>query len=251
VEDAKYRRSAARREDPGDSPKTLVESAYRRLRDDIVAGRHAPGERLRVEHLKAHYDVGAGTLREALMLLVSDALVAAQGQRGFRVATMSAADLDDITRSRVLIECEVLRQSIAAGDDEWEGRVAGAFHLLSRAEEKLGKKGGPRPEEWEERNRIFHEALGSACPSHWLRYFLGILYRQSERYRRLALTRRGVNRDVHAEHTAICEATLARDAVAATRELARHIELTRITLQDLPASLTAGAKGRGKLRAAD
>jgi DNA-binding GntR family transcriptional regulator len=60
-----------------------VERAYLALRQDIVSGTLAPGARLRVEHLKDHYEVGAGTLREALALLLSDALVVAEGQRGF------------------------------------------------------------------------------------------------------------------------------------------------------------------------
>ena len=71
-------------------PKTLVEGAYKRLRRDIIEGTHAPGDKLRVEHLKERYDVGAGTLREALLMLVTDALVVAQGQRGFRVAAFTA-----------------------------------------------------------------------------------------------------------------------------------------------------------------
>ena len=41
------------------------------------ASTQAPGERLRVEHLKDRYAVGAGTLREAITRLVSDALVLA------------------------------------------------------------------------------------------------------------------------------------------------------------------------------
>ncbi|MCC4115680.1 GntR family transcriptional regulator, partial [Aromatoleum toluclasticum] len=44
-----------------DEPKTLVEAAYKRLRRDIIEGMHPPGEKLRVEHLKEQYDVGAGT----------------------------------------------------------------------------------------------------------------------------------------------------------------------------------------------
>ena len=33
-------------------PRTLVERAYLSLRHDVVCGKLAPGERLRVEHLK-------------------------------------------------------------------------------------------------------------------------------------------------------------------------------------------------------
>jgi DNA-binding transcriptional regulator YhcF (GntR family) len=74
---------------------------------DVVCGKLAPGERLRVEHLKDQYAVGAGTLREALSLLVADALVTSEGQRGFRVAPISMEDLEDVTNTRVMLETEV------------------------------------------------------------------------------------------------------------------------------------------------
>src|SRR5690606_24731038 len=96
----------------GGMGKTLVGTAYRSLRRDIIEGRLAPGSKLRVEHLKDSYGVGAGTLREALALLVSDALVVAQDQRGFHVKPMSMADFHDITQTRILLECEALRQSM-------------------------------------------------------------------------------------------------------------------------------------------
>jgi DNA-binding GntR family transcriptional regulator len=214
-------------------PKTLVESAYRGLRRDIIEGRLAPGEKLRVEHLKDDYGVGAGTLREALSLLIADALVVSQGQRGFRVAPVSLADLEDITNTRVMLECEALRQSIALGNDDWEGALLAAFHRLSKAEEKLSDP--TAREEWEERNRIFHEVLISACPSRWIKHFLAILYHQAERYRRLSLYLQPIPRDVHAEHADLFQATMARDAEKASTVMAEHILLTFRSIQIIPA----------------
>lgn len=218
----------------GDPPKTLMEGAYRRLRRDIVEGRLPPGSRLRVEHLKDDYAVGAGTLREALALLVSDTLVVAQGQRGFHVAPISLTDFEDLTTTRVLLETEALRQSIAVGDDEWEGNLLSAFHRLSKAEENLAKEGSAHAHEWEERNRIFHETLISACPSNWIHHFLRILYRQSERYRRLALSHATTDRDLHKEHTRIFEATLTRRTDEACELLAEHIRATLASIRQLP-----------------
>lgn len=213
-------------------PKTLVESAYRGLRRDIIEGRLAPGEKLRVEHLKDDYGVGAGTLREALSLLIADALVVSQGQRGFRVAPVSLADLEDITRTRVMLECEALRQSITLGDDDWEGALLAAFHRLSKAEEKLSDP--TTREEWEERNRIFHEVLISACPSRWIKHFQSILYHQAERYRRLSLSLQPIPRDVHAEHDDLFQATMARDADKACAIMSEHILLTFRSIQIIP-----------------
>ena len=117
-------------------PKTLVESAYRNLHRDIIEGILPPGAKLRVEHLKDNYGVGAGTLREALSLLISDSLVVTQGQRGFRVAPVSLEDFEDITNMRVMLESEALRQAIALGDEVWEGDLLAAFHLLEPSHAK-------------------------------------------------------------------------------------------------------------------
>lgn len=212
--------------DADTAPRTLVESTYLQLRRDIIEGRLAPGEKLRVEHLKDHYNIGAGTLREALALLLSDALVISEGQRGFFVAPISLGDINDITNARVLLEGEALSQSIMAGDDEWEAALIAAFHKLGRIEEKLGKGAKVHVREWEERNRDFHEALIAACGSRWMRYLIGLLYRQSERYRYLTLTQPAPSRDVHAEHKAIFEAALARDPQRAVDALAVHIRTT-------------------------
>ena len=91
---------------PASTSRTLIERAYEQLRDDIVDGHLAPDEKLRVEHLKARYGVSAGTLREAITRLVSDALVITEGQRGFRVAPIAVADLQDLTNLRVHIEID-------------------------------------------------------------------------------------------------------------------------------------------------
>ncbi|AJC15942.1 GntR family transcriptional regulator [Pandoraea sputorum] len=223
---------------------TLAQSAYMRLRSDIVEGHLAPGEKLRVEHLKDRYEVGAGTLREALALLVADALVVQHGHRGFRVTPISLADFIDITETRVQLETEALRQSVALGDDAWEADLTSAFHLLTLAEERLGKDGEQdvgQFAQWETRNRAFHEVLIRACPSRWLHHFLAILYRQSERYRRLSITHRPVPRDVHEEHQAIFDACLARDADRAATLLAAHIRKTLEAVRELPdAVINAG-----------
>jgi len=218
-----------------EAPRTLIEAAYQRLRQDIVAGHYAPGEKLRVEHLKDRYEVGAGTLREALSRLAAETLVIAQGQRGFSVTSLSLADFEDITRTRVVLECEALRLSITHGDDVWEGQIMAAFHRLGRAEEKLGKR--PSLEavrDWEERNRAFHRSLLAACPSAWTLHFLGTLYQQSERYRRYTLQNRPLPRNVHDEHAAIMQATVARNVKLAVQLITGHIELTLDAVRAAP-----------------
>jgi len=218
-------------------PKSLVATAYRQLRSDIVAGKLKPGSRLRVEHLKERYKVGAGTLREALSLLVADLLVVSQDQRGFRVAPISLADFRDITETRAMLEAEALRQSIRNANDEWEGELVSAFHLLRLAEERTERSDSQTLIDYEVSNRRFHTALLRNCPSHWTKHFVSVLYRQSERYRRLSLANPPPKRDVHAEHATIFEAALAHDSEAAAAALADHITQTYRVISALTDSM--------------
>jgi DNA-binding GntR family transcriptional regulator len=206
-----------------EAPRTLIEAAYRKLRRDIVDGRLQPDQKLRVEHLKSSYQVSSGTLREALALLVSDSLVVSHGQRGFRVTSMSLADLEDLTRLRVLLENEAMRESIRAGRDDWEAGLVSAFHRLTLAEQRLRGDAARNFDDWEACNRQFHEALVAACRSRWLLRMRGLLYQQSERYRRISATQGPPPVEVHDEHNAIFEAALARNADMACALLTAHI----------------------------
>ena len=182
------------------SARTLIEHAYTRLRDDIVSGQLVPGEKLRVEHLKERYGVSAGTLREAITRLASDALVVTEGQRGFRVAPITIQDLEDITNLR----------------------VQKAFAAIS-AEEPIAPG---RRHAWEQLNTRFHEALLSGHASPWTVHVLRLLSRHTERYRSFAMALPGCVRDVHAEHTAIFEYTMAGQDARAALALEAHIRTT-------------------------
>lgn len=217
---AKRSLPATAREDAG---RTLIERAYVQLREDIVDGHLPPGEKLRVEHLKDRYAVSAGTLREAITRLVSDALVVAEGQRGFRVAPMALDDLLDLTRVRLQLEIEALRASVRAGDRAWRERVRSAFEELSGIEQPLQASHARR---WEALNIRFHEALISGCNSPWTLKLLQQLSQHSERYRRLAIGLPDTGRDVHAEHARIFELAMGGQEARAALALEVHISAT-------------------------
>lgn len=211
--------------------KTLVEGAYETLRREILDGVFAPDTKLRMEELRSRYNVSGSTVREALTRLLGEALVTSEGQRGFRVAPASLEDFEDLTRVRMLVETEALRQAIAHGDEAWESQIVATFYRLSKVEERLMEDRQGAIDDYEARNRDFHSALIAACPSRWLHHIIALLFQQSERYRRMALSSPPVPRDLHAEHQAIFDATLAREADRASRLLADHIERTLTALR--------------------
>jgi GntR family carbon starvation induced transcriptional regulator len=121
-----------------------------------------------------------------------------------------------------VLEGMALTQSIHNSDDEWESRVVAAFHHLTKAENQKE----PDIQEWEDRNRDFHLALVSCCSSPWLMRFHEILYDQHKRYRNIARIDRSKRRDVHAEHTAIFNAALAKDIKTLCAANEKHIRRT-------------------------
>jgi DNA-binding GntR family transcriptional regulator len=206
--------------------RSLVEAAHATIRHEILTGALPPETKLRFEMLRKRYGFGASTLREALTRLVGEALVTSEEQKGFRVAPVSLEDFADLTRTRIFVEREALRASILAGDDFWKARVVAAYHRLSKFVAKLAENPAVQLDDFEDRNRAFHQALISACPSRWLNHLYGILFQQAERYRRISFLNCIDSRDVHGEHKAIFDAAMARDIERACHFAGEHIERT-------------------------
>lgn len=204
---------------------TDTERAFNALRRAILHGDHAPGEKLKMEELKARYGLGASPLREALARLTSERLVAFNGGRGFRVTGVSVEDLQEIAAVRKLLEGAALRESIARGGDEWEAGIVAAFHRLGMAEKRVLEDSSAM-DECEARNREFHQNLMAAAGSERLIQLAEDMYDQHERYRRLSRLERSPSRNVHDEHHAIMQAALERNADLAARLNDEHIDKT-------------------------
>lgn len=190
------------------------------LRDDIIEARHTPGERLRFDALREHYDIGISPLREALTQLAGEGLVVAEQRKGYRVAPISAADLREIARLRSEFDALAVSESIRLGDADWEGRVLAAFHALTR-KQKIGPD-GEIDKEWERIHIRFHLEIVSACQMPKLLSFRAILEQQARRYRRISVQYMSAPRDDLGEHRAIHDAIMDRNAAKAGQLIKDH-----------------------------
>jgi GntR family transcriptional regulator, carbon starvation induced regulator len=218
---------------------TLTEALHERIRQDIILGALQPASKLKLEKLSKSYGTSINTLRESLSRLAADGLVVAEGQKGFTVLPVSIEDLREITEMRQLLECHALRQSFANADLDWEAKLVGAYHKLSKVEGLVEAEPEVYGDAWERYNQEFHEALIANCRSRWLKLFHKAMYDHSQRYRMLSLKTKRFPRSQSAnEHAQILEAALARDVDRAERVLADHIlkgaEMTN--LQPAPAA---------------
>ncbi len=201
------------------------------MRDDILAGELTPGDKLRADFLRARYDIGTSPMREALNRLAADGLVVHEDQRGFRVSSISKAELVELIRTRCWLEEIALRESIANGDAAWEEQVLLAFHRLSRVPRSASETSYVVNPEWERLHGDYHRVLIDACGSRWMRGFCQQLNDQTHRYRQIAARVDDPRRDEIDEHKAIMEATIARDTGRATRLLMEHFTRTSDLIQ--------------------
>jgi DNA-binding GntR family transcriptional regulator len=208
-----------------EATRTLAAGIATRLRTLIASGEIPPGEKLHLDELRGKFGVSLSPLREALSRLSAEGFVVAMdGERGYRVAPVSENNLVEVTRLRAEIETLALRESIARGDDRWEGDVVVSLHRLSKLERS--STGDSRVDDWEKAHRTFHQNLLAACRMPLLINFCATLHDLSDRYRRLFLEDHPIDRDVAQEHREIADATLERRADAACTLLRDHIERT-------------------------
>jgi GntR family carbon starvation induced transcriptional regulator len=215
------------------SPKTLAEAAYARLRQDILSGKLKPGSKLRFADLAKNYEAGVSTLRESLSKLTADRLVLAEGQRGFRVSPISLNELWDITRLRNDIESAALEEAIDAGDDAWEAEIVFCLHRLVKLEGRNAKTPLLLTEEGAHLHKLFHMSLLAACPSIWRLRVIDVLYDHSERYRRLQTAYLSAMLHSSDEHREIANAVIGRKKAKASSLLRAHFEKTAKLLSNI------------------
>ena len=206
---------------------------YADIRVDILAGRYAPGAKLSPRAIATQYKVSLSVVREALTRLTEQDLVVAEPQLGFSVVGLDIDDVRDISKVRILIEGEGLREAIEHADVEYEARVVASHHRLSRTQYLTGEAGETVTEDWARAHAEYHSALLSACPSPRLRDLAASMRETAELYRRWSgsFSTDQAPRDVPAEHRGLMEAALDGDAERAVAQLTDHINKTALLLE--------------------
>ena len=198
-------------------PETIGEQVYRRIRSDIIFGALPPGQKLRLEKVSESYGTSISTLRELLNRMCAEGLIVAEGQRGFEVAPVSIQNLRELAQLRILLEHHAMTESFRSGDMEWEGRVVSAHHKLAATERSILSEGDD-PELRKRYDSEFHQALISSCGSRELMQTHAVVF---DKYFRYALQYRGSA--TVAQHRALLDCALKRDAEEAKKILTDHI----------------------------
>ncbi|MBN8204551.1 GntR family transcriptional regulator [Microbacterium esteraromaticum] len=105
------------------------------LRQRIVRGDLAPGERITEEALAEEFDVSRGPIRDALTQLSFEKLVRIQRPRGVFVVGLTRDDVDQLYSLRAALEQLALSRAIRVEDDARWQTMARAVRRMTEAAE--------------------------------------------------------------------------------------------------------------------
>jgi DNA-binding GntR family transcriptional regulator len=198
----------------------LGEEVTRYLRDAIMSGEYAPGERIRLEELADRLDVSTMPAREALTALVIEGLLEALPRRGYRVVSLPQQDIEDVFRVHAFIAGILAERAAKTMTAE---KIA-ALRALQAEAEAITTGDLPAEEravKIEEVNFRFHATVNREPAAPRLRWFLRAASRYVPRhfYQSIPTWREATVRD----HPEIIDALERKDGATARRLTERHI----------------------------
>jgi DNA-binding GntR family transcriptional regulator len=202
----------------------LREQVLNALRDRIITGEYAPGERLTEERLAEDFGVSRNPVREALRTAEAEGFVHVLPRRGVVVATPDETTMRDLFAVRSQLEPLAAR---LAAERATPADIADLHDLLDEARAATDRRDFARVAVL---NSAFHQRVIDISGNVWLTAITGALYRHVQWVFRLD----AANRAPHSwkEHVRLVDAIAAHDAIGAERAAALHVDAA--TLAALP-----------------
>jgi DNA-binding GntR family transcriptional regulator len=199
------------------TPQSVLFQTTSKLREAIMQGQFAPGERLVETTLAEMMGVSRTTLREALRRLETERLVHNAPNRGPSVATISAQETAEIYHVRKLLEGEAAALfAVAATGDEIDrlDRALSRFSDAVQHENALARL---------ESTSEFYDVILHGCGNHIIREFLESLFARVNLLRAKSMSNPGRAQFSLLEMARIRDAVKAHDAVAARAAAEAHV----------------------------
>ena len=201
-----------------EAAKATIDDIAERLREHIKHGVFVPGQRLIEADLVAELGVGRGRVREALKILVGEGYLEFQENRGVLVRRMSRAEVEELSRSREMLEGLAAR---LAAERATSKDIAKHFRDLQRELDDAVAAGDVR--RYARANDTFHDYIIALADN---RYVASFLTRLRIPLFRLQFPNALNNRAMvegNEDHRHIARAIVARDGDAADAAMRAHM----------------------------
>ncbi|MCT4620877.1 MAG: GntR family transcriptional regulator [Marinisporobacter sp.] len=197
---------------------SLTSKIFNILREDILNGKYAEGEKLGEAKLAEELGVSRTPVREALKQLELDGIVENKPNRGVVVLGISKQDIEDIYTIRTAIEGIAARWAVERITEEELEELKESYELMEFYTFKNDI------EKFAELNTKFHEVIYKATKSRHLEQVLKDFQYYMKKTRRKSLHVEGRIKESLKEHKVILDAFLNKDQEAAQKALTIHVE---------------------------
>ena len=197
--------------------KSLEESVYFTLEEEILSGELKAGDSLTELSLSKRLGVSRTPIRAALHRLAEEGLVSFSANRSATVAGVSADDLVDIYKIRMRLEGLASADAARKISDDDKKKL---YESVELAEFYIEKKDA---EKLKELDSEFHNIIYRASGNRLLSKILSELHRNIKSYRKLSLSVPERLKSSIAEHREILDAIARGDSDAADRLTNAHI----------------------------
>ncbi len=196
---------------------SLADQVFEHLETDILSGKYQKGEILTESKLSLELGVSRTPIREALRRLEQEHLIE-EAPKGVIVVGISDKDLADIFEIRAALEGKAAYLAAQNYNEEQMNIVREALEFQ---EFYLGKQDPDRIKSMDSR---FHETIYKMSGSTIFYDVLMPLHKKILKYRKASVSDSSRAAASVAEHRAIYEALLARDAQLAERLISEHLD---------------------------
>ena len=206
----------------GSQYRTMQQIVYETIKDGILKGVYAPGQRLITKDLATELGVSRMPVREALQRLdAATGLVTLIPRKGAVVNDSSSEkDLVEIYNLRAILEGMSTRLACPNMTEEQINK------LESINKEIIHLEGTVNEEYFQELNLGFHSIIWKMADSPRLIGILKLLYDASRGYRYISIKLPGRLDAIVSEHKAIIDALRKKDALLAEKIIKGHYENT-------------------------
>jgi DNA-binding GntR family transcriptional regulator len=187
------------------------------LRQAILGGDLAPGQRLIEEELAADLSVTRASLRAALMELTAEGLVERVPNKGARVRVVTAEEAVAITECRMALEALC---AVKAAQHITDGQISALLELGERLKNSVAEGD---PLKYSEANQELHRMVRAISGQSVAVELLQRLNAQLVRHQFQLALRPGRPEQSLGEHLAIIDAITRRDPDAADKATRRHL----------------------------
>lgn len=196
------------------APRALYEEVAELLRQRIFNRELEPGSWIDELKLAEAYGISRTPLREALKVLAAEGLVTMKVRRGAYVTEVSDKDLADVYHLLALLESDGAGVVAERASDE---QLAELRALHAELEAAVTQR-----EHFFAINERFHTRLLEIANNRWRQQMVSDLRKVMKLNRHNSLLKSGRIAESLAEHRAVVDALLARDAVQARERMQRH-----------------------------